>query len=92
MQDKPVTLAAVTGAHGVAGEVRLKLFGEGLEGLKPHKSFNSKRANSTIPTCWDWQLLRTPVTRSAVSAQSRISARPRSSRSKSPTARNSWSR
>ncbi len=40
MQDKPVTLAAVTGAHGVAGEVRLKLFGEGLEGLKPHKSFN----------------------------------------------------
>ncbi|EDL50527.1 ribosome maturation factor RimM [Erythrobacter sp. SD-21] len=40
MQDTPVTLAAVTGAHGVAGEVRLKLFGEGLEGLKPHKSFN----------------------------------------------------
>ena len=40
MQDKPVTLAAVTGAHGVAGEVRLKLFGEGLDGLKPHKSFN----------------------------------------------------
>lgn len=40
MQDKPVTLAAVTGAHGVAGEVRLKLFGEGLEGLTPHKSFN----------------------------------------------------
>lgn len=40
MQDKPVTLAAVTGAHGVAGEVRLKLFGEGLEGLAPHKSFN----------------------------------------------------
>ena len=40
MSDKPVTLAAVIGAHGVAGEVRLKLFGEGLEGLKPHKSFN----------------------------------------------------
>ena len=40
MQDKPVTLAAVAGAHGVAGEVRLKLFGEGLEGLRPHKSFN----------------------------------------------------
>ena len=35
MSDKPVTLAAVIGAHGVAGEVRLKLFGEGLEGLKP---------------------------------------------------------
>jgi len=40
MQDKPVTLAAVTGAHGVAGEVRLKLLGEGFEALKPHKSFN----------------------------------------------------
>lgn len=40
MQDKPVTLAAIAGAHGVAGEVRLKLFGEGLEGLRPHKSFN----------------------------------------------------
>ncbi len=39
-QDKPVTLAAVTGAHGVTGEVRLKLFGEGLEALKHHKSFN----------------------------------------------------
>ena len=40
MQDKPATLAAVTGAHGVAGEVRLKLFGEGVDALKAHKSFN----------------------------------------------------
>lgn len=40
MTDKPVTLAAVTGAHGVAGEVRLKLFGDGWESLKPHKNFN----------------------------------------------------
>ena len=39
-QDKPVTLAAVTGAHGVTGEVRLKLFGEGLDELKRHKRFN----------------------------------------------------
>jgi len=37
---KPVTLAAVTGAHGVTGEVRLKLFGEGFASLKGHKSFN----------------------------------------------------
>ena len=36
----PVTLAAVIGAHGVAGEVRLKLFGEGVESLKGHKVFN----------------------------------------------------
>ncbi|MBO6526289.1 ribosome maturation factor RimM [Erythrobacter sp.] len=40
MSDKPVTLAAVTGAHGVTGEVRLKLFGEGVEALKAQKSFN----------------------------------------------------
>ena len=39
-QDKPVTLAAVAGAHGVTGEVRLKLFGEGVAALKRHKSFN----------------------------------------------------
>lgn len=37
---KPVTLAAVIGAHGVTGEVRLKLFGEGLDSLKGHKTFN----------------------------------------------------
>ena len=38
--DKPVTLAAVTGAHGVTGEVRLKLLGEGLEAFSAHRSFN----------------------------------------------------
>ena len=38
--DTPVPLAAVTGAHGVAGEVRLKLLGEGFDALKAHKSFN----------------------------------------------------
>lgn len=41
MQDKPVTLAAVTGAHGVTGEVRLKLFGDGLEALSAHHRFNN---------------------------------------------------
>ncbi len=40
MTDKPVTLAAIAGAHGVAGEVRLKLFGEGAAALAHHKSFN----------------------------------------------------
>jgi 16S rRNA processing protein RimM len=39
-EDKPVTLAAITGAHGVTGEVRLKLFGEGLEALSTHRQFN----------------------------------------------------
>jgi 16S rRNA processing protein RimM len=37
---KPVTLAAIAGAHGVAGEVRLKLFGEGVSTLSAHKTFN----------------------------------------------------
>lgn len=37
---RPVTLAAVTGAHGVTGEVRLKLFGEGFEAFSAHRRFN----------------------------------------------------
>ena len=40
MRDTPVTLAAITGAHGVTGDVRLKLFGEGVASLKPHAKFN----------------------------------------------------
>ena len=35
-----VTLAAVSGAHGVTGEVRLKLFTDTVDSLKRHKSFN----------------------------------------------------
>ena len=34
-----VTLAAIAGAHGITGEVRLKLFGQGLESLQAHKVF-----------------------------------------------------
>ncbi len=37
----PVTLAAIIGAHGVTGEVRLKLFGEGVAALKRHRAFNA---------------------------------------------------
>lgn len=40
MSDTPVTLAAITGAHGVTGDVRLKLLGEGIASLKQHASFN----------------------------------------------------
>ncbi len=39
--DRPVTLAAIAGAHGVTGEVRLKLFGEGVATLKRHRAFNA---------------------------------------------------
>jgi len=38
--NRPVTLAAITGAHGVTGEVRLKLFGEGVAALKRYRAFN----------------------------------------------------
>jgi 16S rRNA processing protein RimM len=37
----PVPLAAIVGAHGVTGEVRLKLFGEGVAELSRHKTFNN---------------------------------------------------
>jgi 16S rRNA processing protein RimM len=37
LPDSQVTLAAVAGAHGIGGEVRLKVFAEGLESLKRHK-------------------------------------------------------
>ena len=41
MSDRPITLAVIVGAHGVTGEVRVKLFGSGLDALKSHKSFNN---------------------------------------------------
>jgi 16S rRNA processing protein RimM len=34
--ERKIALAAVAGAHGVKGEVRLKLFGDGLESLSRH--------------------------------------------------------
>ena len=45
---KPVTLAAVAGAHGVTGEVRLKLFGEGVAGVKRHRAFNVGSSGGTL--------------------------------------------
>lgn len=41
MTDAPVTLAAIIGAHGVSGEVRLKLFGDGPDSLKAYKGFDA---------------------------------------------------
>lgn len=38
---RPVVLAVITGAHGLGGEVRLKLFGEGPDALKRYKRFNA---------------------------------------------------
>lgn len=38
--EKQVTLAAITGAHGVTGEVRLKLFCDGIAALRSYAAFN----------------------------------------------------
>ncbi|MFZ4689234.1 MAG: ribosome maturation factor RimM [Polymorphobacter sp.] len=43
-----VTLAAVAGAHGITGEVRLKLFGRGLESLTAHKTFTAAGRTLTL--------------------------------------------
>ena len=46
--DKPITLAVITGAHGVTGEVRLKLFGEGVVALKRYRAFNDSSSPLTL--------------------------------------------
>ena len=45
---RPVTLAAIAGAHGVRGEVRLKLFGEGAEALRAFSVFNAGDRKLTL--------------------------------------------
>jgi 16S rRNA processing protein RimM len=39
-EPKPITLAVIIGAHGVMGEVRLKLFADGVESVTAHRTFN----------------------------------------------------
>lgn len=46
--NRPVTLAAIAGAHGVRGEVRLKLFGEGAEALRAFSVFDAGGARLTL--------------------------------------------
>ncbi len=52
--DKPgaerIVLAAITGAHGINGEIRLKLFGEGVESLSRFRAFTLLR-EGTGETC-----------------------------------------
>jgi 16S rRNA processing protein RimM len=43
-----VTLAAIAGAHGITGEVRLKLFAQGLESLTVHKAFTAGGRTLTL--------------------------------------------
>ncbi len=46
--DRPVTLAAIAGAHGVRGEVRLKLFGEGADALRAFSVFDAGGRKLTL--------------------------------------------
>ena len=48
MPDPQVILAAVAGAHGIGGEVRLKLFAEGLDSLKRHAVVQVGDRNLTL--------------------------------------------
>lgn len=43
-----VTLAAIVGAHGLKGEVRLKLFTDDAEGLKRYASFDAGGRSLTL--------------------------------------------
>jgi 16S rRNA processing protein RimM len=43
-----VTLAAIAGAHGITGEVRLKLFGQGMDSLAAHKVFHASGRTLTL--------------------------------------------
>jgi 16S rRNA processing protein RimM len=40
VSNRPITLAVIIGAHGVMGEVRLKLFAQEVDSVKAHSSFN----------------------------------------------------
>lgn len=46
--DRPVVMAAVAGAHGISGEVRLKLFTASPDNLKPHGRFEAGGRTLTL--------------------------------------------
>ena len=46
--DPQVALAAVAGAHGVGGELRLKLFAESLDSLKRHETVTAGDRRLTL--------------------------------------------
>lgn len=48
MAEKRITLAAIAGAHGIGGEVRLKIFSESLESFKRYKAFEAAGQSLTL--------------------------------------------
>ena len=62
MADDDVALAAVAGAHGIGGEVRLKLFAESPDSLKRHKQV---RVGDRLLTLASLKGDRSPIARFA---------------------------
>ncbi|MEM8694602.1 MAG: ribosome maturation factor RimM [Pseudomonadota bacterium] len=48
MAKKRITLAAIAGAHGIGGEVRLKIFSESLDSFKRYKTFEAAGQSLTL--------------------------------------------
>ena len=62
MADQQVALAAIAGAHGISGEVRLKLFAESADSLKRH---GQVRVGDRLLTLASLKGDRTPIARFA---------------------------
>ncbi|HEX8469160.1 MAG TPA: ribosome maturation factor RimM [Allosphingosinicella sp.] len=62
MSEDQVALAAVAGAHGISGEVRLKLFAESADSLKRHRQV---RVGERLLTLASLKGDRTPIARFA---------------------------
>jgi 16S rRNA processing protein RimM len=60
LADDQVALAAIAGAHGIGGEVRLKLFAESADSLKLHKRV---RVGDKLLTLASLKGDRTPIAR-----------------------------
>jgi 16S rRNA processing protein RimM len=62
LAEEQVALAAIAGAHGIRGEVRLKLFADGIDSLRRHKQM---RAGDRILTLVALSDARQPIARFA---------------------------
>ena len=62
MSEDQVALAAIAGAHGIGGEVRLKLFAQSADSLKRHKQV---RVGERLLTLASLKGDRTPIARFA---------------------------
>lgn len=66
--NRPVTLAAVAGAHGVRGEVRLKLFGDDADALRAYAHFDAGDRRLTLTSI-------RPANQGAVAAFAEVTSR-----------------